>query len=53
MSDTILEVEKEHFSESIGNDNGARWSDVIYKGLSIRKNFMKYQTYETVFHIPY
>ena len=33
MTDTILEVDKEHFSESIGTDNGAKWSDVLYKGL--------------------
>lgn len=37
MTDTILEVDKEHFSESIGTDNGAKWSDVLYKGRQIRR----------------
>jgi len=37
MTDSILEIEKEHFSEIIGNENGSRWSDVIYKGRQIRR----------------
>ena len=30
--ENISEVEKEHFSERIGNENGTRWSDILYKG---------------------
>ena len=33
MTDTIFEIEKDQFSESIGTDNGQRWSDSIYKGI--------------------
>ena len=37
--ENISEVEKEHFSERIGNENGTRWSDILYKG---DKKFIKF-----------
>ena len=38
LMENISEVEKEHFSERIGNENGTRWSDILYKG---EKKFSK------------